>query len=96
MAMPQAPIMVSPSRSVIRKAISPFGDIDRADEILGVGAGIGMRNAARVLGNTFVVCERRYCFGVPEARRTQNQPLGLEDGDTSFAQGLGLEFPGRS
>jgi hypothetical protein len=27
-----------------------------------------------------VICERRNGFGVPELRRTQNQPLRLEDG----------------
>jgi hypothetical protein len=40
-----------------------------------------MRNAGSILSNTPVVCERRNCFRVLKLRRTQNQPLGLEDGE---------------
>jgi hypothetical protein len=47
-----------------------------------------MRNARGVLGDLAVVGERRYRFSVPEARRTQNEPLGLEDGDTAFPESL--------
>ena len=38
-----------------------------------------MWNSRRVLGDTTIVCERRNRFGVLKLRRTQNQPLGLED-----------------
>ena len=38
-----------------------------------------MRNARGVLRNATIVCERRNRFGVLKLRRTQNQPLGLED-----------------
>ena len=49
-----------------------------------------MRNARGVLGDAAVVRERCYDFSVPKARRAQLQPLGLEDGDTSFAEGLSV------
>jgi hypothetical protein len=54
----------------------------RADDpALGVGHPIGMRDAGGVLRDAQVIRERRNRFGVPELRRTQNQPLGLEDGE---------------
>ena len=62
--------------------------IGRGDEILGVGDTVGMRNARRVLGDVAVVGERRDRFSVPEARRAQHQPRGLEDGDTAFSESL--------
>ena len=42
---------------------------------------VGMRNARGVLRDAPVVRERRNRFGVLKLRRTQNQPLGLEDGE---------------
>jgi hypothetical protein len=51
-----------------------------------------MRNSARILGDAAIVGERGYRFCVLEARRTQNEPLGLEDGSTAFAQGLRRDF----
>src|SRR5712671_6530422 len=47
-----------------------------------------MRNARRILGDVTVVGERRDHFSVPEARRAQHQPRGLEDGDTAFSESL--------
>jgi hypothetical protein len=38
-----------------------------------------VRNARCVFRNATIVCERRNRFGVPKLRRTQNQPLSLED-----------------
>ena len=64
------------------------GLVDLLDEILGVGELIGMGNARRVLGDAAVVRELGNGFGVLEARRAQDQPLGLEDGGTSLPQGL--------
>jgi hypothetical protein len=43
-----------------------------------------MRNAGGIFGDATVVRERDYGFSVLEARRTQNKPLGLEDGGTAF------------
>jgi hypothetical protein len=52
----------------------------RADDpALGIGHAIGMGDARRILRNATIVCERRNRFGVLKLRRTQNQPLGLED-----------------
>ena len=45
-----------------------------------------MRNARGVLGDAAIVGERRNRFSVLELRRTQNQPLRLEDGDTAFGE----------
>jgi hypothetical protein len=45
-----------------------------------------MRKACSVLGDAAVVRQHGYRFSVPKSRRTQNQPLSLEDGDTSFAK----------
>ena len=39
-----------------------------------------------VLRDTPIVCERRDRFSVHELRRTQDQPLRLEDGDTAFSE----------
>jgi hypothetical protein len=77
---------------VIKNADLPAGGVDGGDEIVGVRALVGVRDAAGVLGNAFVVCERRQYFRVPEARRTQDQPLGLEDGDTAFPETPGLDL----
>ena len=51
-----------------------------------------MRNARGVLGDAAVVGERRYRFSVLKARRAQSKPLGLEDGDTAFAESLSRYF----
>src|SRR6476620_2696202 len=51
-----------------------------------------MRNSCRVLGDAAVVRQRLYDFSVPKARRAQNEPLGLEDGDTSLAKLLRRYF----
>src|SRR5205814_568653 len=61
-------------------------EVGCGDEVLGVGHTVRMRNACRILGDAAVV--RQHCdrFSVPKPRLTQNQPLGLEDGDTSFAK----------
>jgi hypothetical protein len=45
-----------------------------------------MWNARGVLRNAAIVRERRNRFSVHELRRTQNQPLRLEDGDTSLSE----------
>src|SRR5207248_9472333 len=64
-----------------------FGaEIGGGDEVVGVGEAVRMRNACRVLGDAAIVrlqCDRFY---VLKPRRTQNQPLRLEDGDTSLAK----------
>src|SRR5262249_32727848 len=59
-----------------------------ADPVLRVAELVRMRNARRVLGDVAVVGERRDHFSVPEARRAQDQPRGLEDGDTAFSESL--------
>ena len=51
-----------------------------------------MRNARSVFGDTAVIGERRYRFSVLEARRAQSKPLGLEDGNTAFAELSGRYF----
>ena len=53
---------------------------------------VRMRNACRVLGDAAVVRQHGDRFSVPKPRRTQNQPLGLEDGDTSLAKRLRWYF----
>src|SRR4029079_1827901 len=67
-------------------------EIGRGDEVLGVRHAVRMRNACRVLGDAAVV--RQHCdrFSVPKPRRTQNQPLGLEDGNTSLAKRIRRYF----
>jgi hypothetical protein len=40
-----------------------------------------VRNARGVLRDTAIVGECRNRFSVPKLRRTQNQPLRLEDGE---------------
>ena len=64
------------------------GFVGAGDETLGIRQPVRMRNARRVFGDAAVVGERRYRFSVLEARRAQGKPLGLEDGDTAFAEGL--------
>src|SRR5690242_6499609 len=59
-----------------------------ADPVLRVRQLVRMRNARGILGDVAVVGERRDHFSVPEARRAQNQPRGLEDGDTAFSECL--------
>src|SRR5262249_50476744 len=49
---------------------------------------VRMRNARGVFGDVAVIGERRDHFSVPEARRAQDQPRGLEDGDTAFSECL--------
>jgi hypothetical protein len=44
-----------------------------------------MGNACRVLGDAAIIRQHGYRFNVPKLRRTQNQPLRLEDGDTPLA-----------
>ena len=51
-----------------------------------------MRNARGVFRDAAVVGERCYRFSVLEARRAQSKPLGLEDGDTRFAEALAGYF----
>ena len=81
--------MTVSSRSVIRNTASPPALFAPADESLGIRHFVRMRNARGVLGDAAIVGERCYRFSVHEARRTQYQPLGLEDGDTGLAK-----FPG--
>jgi hypothetical protein len=45
-----------------------------------------MRNARGVFGDAAVVGEYRNGFSVLKARRAQNQPLRLKDGDTSLSE----------
>src|SRR5262249_12712362 len=59
---------------------------------VGVGEPVGMRNAGGVFGDAAVGRERDDGFSVLEARRTQNKPLGLEDGGTAFAVGVAELF----
>src|SRR5262249_44733657 len=59
-----------------------------ADPVLRIADLVGMRNARGVFGDVAVIGERRNRFSVPEARRTQNQPRGPEDGDTAFSESL--------
>jgi len=64
------------------------GFVGAGNETLSIRHFIGMRNARGVFGDAAVVGERRNRFSVPEARRAQAKPLGLEDGDTAFVEGL--------
>ena len=68
------------------------GFVGAGNETLGIRLLVRMRNARRVLGDAAVVGERRYRFSVLEARRAQSKPLGLEDGDTGFAESLSRYF----
>jgi hypothetical protein len=51
-----------------------------------------MRNTRSVFRDAAIVGERCYGFSVLEARCAQGKPLGLEDGNTSFAGGLSRYF----
>ena len=57
------------------------------DPLHRVGKLVRMRNAQCVLCDAAIIGERGYGFSVLDARRTQNKPLGLEDGGTVFAEG---------
>src|SRR5262249_57501718 len=59
-----------------------------ADPVFRIAEPLRMRNARGVLGDVAVIGERRDHFSVPEARRAQDQPRGLEDGDTAFSESL--------
>ena len=80
--------MISPAM-VTTKDFSPPGFVGSADPLPRVGDGVGMRDADGILGDAPVVDERGYLLSVLEARRAQAQPLGLEDGGTSFVEGVG-------
>src|SRR5712691_7315344 len=68
-----------------RLAVRPVG---RGQERFGIRERIGMRDARRVLGDAALVGEHRDVLGVLGTRRAQNQPLGLEDGNTRLPQAL--------
>ena len=70
----------------------PFGERDQIGLGVELGAAptiqlsasrhaIGVRNARGILRDAAIVGERRNRFSVHELRRTQNQPLRLEDGE---------------
>src|SRR5262249_35100194 len=61
-------------------------------EFLGIRHLVRMWNARGVFRDAAVVGERCYRFSVLEARCAQGKPLGLEDGDTSFAVRLSRNF----
>jgi hypothetical protein len=45
-----------------------------------------MRKTQGVFGDPAIVSERGHLLYVLAARRTQNKPLGLEDGGTALAE----------
>src|SRR5262249_2028623 len=49
---------------------------------------IGVRDAQRILRDPALVGERGDCFRILEARRTQDEPLGCEDGKASLPKAL--------
>jgi|GEM_PF-60601 len=56
------------------------------DPAFGVRHAIRMRNARGIFRDAAIVGERSNRFSVHELRRTQNQPLRLEDGDTALRE----------